>query len=344
MIQMTQEEDIPAPAPREKRPMRILCLDGGGMKGVYACSYLTTLEDHFKVNLCEHFDLIAGTSTGGIIALGLGARLSASDVLKFYREHGSAIFPKHLPGVMIYKRIVGGHGYHGGALNNALKEVFKDTASDRQLTMADAATRLLIPAVNAQDCSPRVFKSHLGEPQVSHLKRDLNISMAEVAMATAAAPWFLPIAKINEAGTPYTYIDGGLWANNPSVIAITEALNYYVGEDRDFDSIQMLSIGLPSSSGFGNTGKYQRGMKLIPQLLSYAMESSKLGAHQTARFLLRNVPNVYFRVQPDNLTEAQSKRLKLDGAGREEIGELMMMGQTRAHNDKNSPDLKRMFD
>jgi uncharacterized protein len=331
------------PATPDGRAMRILSLDGGGMKGVYACAYLAALEDHFGKELFKHFDLVAGTSTGGIIALGIAARMSAAEILKFYREHGSEIFPRRLPGMMLYSRITGGYGYGNRALQAALEQVFHSATDDRPLTLRDAATRLLVPAVNAQDCSPRVFKAHFGEPQVAHLDRDQLITMANVAMATAAAPWYLPIAKVDESGTPYTYIDGGLWANNPSVIAVTEALNYYVGPSRDFRHIHLLSIGLPSSSGFGNAGRYQRGMKLIPQLLSYAMESSKLGAHQVARFLLKEAPHVYYRVQPDNLTEAQSKRLKLDGAGREEIEELMMMGRTKAHNDKNAQELQAIF-
>ncbi|MBS1706281.1 MAG: patatin-like phospholipase family protein [Armatimonadetes bacterium] len=325
-------------------PMRILCIDGGGMKGVYACAYLSTLESHFGKTLYEHFDMVAGTSTGGIIALGIAAKLSAADILEFYRKHGSEIFPKSkVPGTMALRRLYHGHGYGNGSLQRALASVFQKPDGSGPLTMAEAATRVLVPAVNAATSEPRVFKAHMGEHQVAHLTRDLDLPMASVALATAAAPWYLPIARISEKDIPYTYIDGGLWANNPSTIAATEALTYYVGEDREFDSIEMLSIGLPSSSSFKNDARYQRGMKYIDQLLCYAMESSKLGAHQTTKFLLHGLPHCYFRVQPANLTEAQSKRLKLDGAGRGEVEELMMLGSARAENDKNASEIKTIF-
>lgn len=340
--------------PNPSRPMRILAIDGGGMKGVFACAYLQTLEDHFGKHLHEHFDLIAGTSTGGIIALGLGAQKSAAQLLAFYRDHGAAIFPpgKPQPRLKLLRkarailelkiRLDTGYWYHADPLKRALEAVLKDSSGEH-LRMGQAATRLLIPAVNAQNSFPRVFKAHRGEPQVAHLDRDLNHSMVEVAMATAAAPWYLPIAKVDEGGVPFTYIDGGLWANNPGVVAVTEALTYYVGPDREFDSIELLSIGLPSSTGYPNDGRYLRGRQFIDQLLGYAMESSKHGADQTARFLLQRAGHLYYRVRPANLTEDQSKRLRLDGAGAEEIGELMMLGRHEAENDKNKPEIKQIF-
>ncbi|HEY3780302.1 MAG TPA: CBASS cGAMP-activated phospholipase [Fimbriimonadaceae bacterium] len=334
--------------------MKILTIDGGGMKGVFACSYLATLESHFGKKLDQHFDLIAGTSTGGIIALGLAAGKTAAELLSFYREHGKEIFPEGKPepkrqpmrffrGAFHLKaRLEKGYWYESEPLQQALAGVLTKP-NGKPLLMCDASTRLLIPAVNAQTAFPRVFKAHRGEPQVAHLTRDTDIPMIAVALATAAAPWYLPIAKLEEGGAPFTYIDGGLWANNPSVVAITEALTYYVGVDRAYSGIELLSVALPSSAGYSNDGKYRRGQKFIDQLLSYSMESSKHGTDQTAKFLLRGSNNVYYRVQPKNLTEEQSERLKLDSASDEAVGELMMLGGDQAQNDKNLDTVKAIF-
>ncbi len=323
--------------------MRILSLDGGGMKGVFACAYLATLESFFKVKLTQHFNLVAGTSTGGIIALGIASEKSASEVLKLYREHGREIFPSMSGPKQLVRRLRSGHAYDRTGLERVLKGTFQKPDSDEPLRMEDAATRLCIPAVNARDCSPRVFKSHFNEPQVARLTRDMKITMAEVALATAAAPWYLPIANVQEADARFTYLDGGLWANNPSVVAITEAMANYVGGDKEFDRIQLLSVGLPGPAGFRNDGKYLRGMKFIDQLLTYAMESSKDGAHFTAKFLLSDGIHTYVRVQPDALNELQSKRLGLDSATQEAIEELTMMGQLKAEHDKNLPEIKAIF-
>src|ERR1700730_19202618 len=71
---------------------RILSLDGGGIRGVFPAALLARLEQHLDAPIGSYFDLIAGTSTGGIIAIGLGLGLSAKDILKFYAERGPAIF------------------------------------------------------------------------------------------------------------------------------------------------------------------------------------------------------------------------------------------------------------
>lgn len=339
---------------RTQRPIRILSIDGGGMKGVFACSYLHALEEHFTKRLDEHFDLIAGTSTGGIIALGIAAQKTAGQLSTFYKEHGPAIFPegksaprwrlaKWIRGLRdLKRRLDNGYWYESRPLQQALASVFSKE-NDEPLLLRDASTRLLIPAVNAQTAFPRVFKAHRGESQVAHLTRDLDLPMTDVALATAAAPWYLPIAKVSEAGAPFTYIDGGLWANNPSVLAVTEALTYYVGENREFAGIHLLSVALPSSAGFSNDATYRRGAKFIDQLLSYSMESSKHGTDQTAKFLLRDASNVYHRVSPGNLTEEQSARLRLDSADSGAIGELMMLGHDQAQRDKNLDEVKAIF-
>lgn len=313
------------------------------MKGVYACAYLAVIEEHFGVKLHEHFDLVAGTSTGGIIALGIGAKKTAAEILTFYRDQGALIFPKQTGFRMLVNRLTKGHGYHGTPLAQAVSDVFKAETDGHQLMMDESAVRLCIPSINAATCEPRVFKATKAETQVQHLNRDKDIPMSDVALATSAAPWYLPIAPVSEAGTRFTYIDGGLWANNPSVVAVTEALNYYVGPDREFEGIELLSVALPNSTGFENDAKYRRGLQFVDQLLTYAMESSKLGAHQTTKFLLSAPPNVYFRVKPSNLTEAQKRRLRLDGAERESIEELAMLGRNDAQNDKNQGAIKALF-
>ncbi|MCC7102437.1 MAG: patatin-like phospholipase family protein [Fimbriimonadaceae bacterium] len=334
--------------------MRLLAIDGGGMLGVYACAYLKALEEHFGKRIQDHFDLVAGTSTGGIIALGLGANKSPAEILDFYRTYGSEIFPMAKPYsrwkvLKLWRmfcdgrrRLDQGYWYDSAPLLAALKTVLSD-ADGRELKLQDSIIRLLIPAVNAQNCEPRVFKVRFEEAEVEHLNRDPEISMIEVAMATSAAPWYLPMAMVDEKGTKYTYIDGGLWANNPSLAAVIEALHYYVGEKRGFQSVGLLSIGLPSCAGFSNDGAYQRGVQFVPQLLSYAMESNKLGAHYGASFLLDGQDDLYHRVKPGNLTSDQARRLRLDSSDSDAIEELVMLGDHKAQNDKNLQVIKDLF-
>ena len=80
----------------EGSPFQILALDGGGMKGVFSAALLAAIEEDCQTSITDHFDLIAGTSTGGIIALGLGLGYSAKEILNFYITEGPHIFPSSL--------------------------------------------------------------------------------------------------------------------------------------------------------------------------------------------------------------------------------------------------------
>src|SRR5216117_477496 len=119
---------------------RILSIDGGGIKGVFPGSFLTTLEESLGQPIAKFFDLIVGTSTGGIIALGLGLGLSAKEILSFYEEHGPSIFRGSR--VTRALRQVGISKYSSDALRAALKTVF----GERKL--GESSTRLVVPSCN----------------------------------------------------------------------------------------------------------------------------------------------------------------------------------------------------
>ena len=99
---------------------QILALDGGGIKGMFSAAVLAHLEDDLKITVVDHFDLIVGTSTGGIIALGLGAGLSPKEIVEFYVKKGPAIFPNGLSGVRQYIRAK----YDPLPLQSALQDCF----------------------------------------------------------------------------------------------------------------------------------------------------------------------------------------------------------------------------
>src|SRR5437588_7420440 len=103
---------------------RILAIDGGGIKGVFPASFLASLEDSLGMNPAVFFDLISGTSTGGIIALGLGLGLSANAILSFYEQHGPQIFAGNR--LLRFLRHVGFSKYSTEPLRKALESVFGD--------------------------------------------------------------------------------------------------------------------------------------------------------------------------------------------------------------------------
>lgn len=190
---------------------QILSLDGGGLKGVFTAAFLAEWERTTGQRAWKSFDLIAGTSTGGIIALALGLGHAACDILEFYLENGRSIFPSEALELIGEARQAMGSRYSPGKLEQKLDDFFGDAE------LGDSRTRLLIPAYHADVGDIYIFKTaHDSRLRVDYLER-----MAVVARATGAAPtYFSPVAL--EPGL--RLIDGGVWANNPVLLAVTEAI------------------------------------------------------------------------------------------------------------------------
>ncbi len=206
-------------------PKKILSIDGGGIKGVFPAAFLAVIEDSIGEKVADYFDLIVGTSTGGIIALGLGLGLSAKEILEFYEKFGPGIFYGNRLAKAI--RWLGLSKYSNTNLEAALKNTFGDAK------LGESKNRLVIPALNLENGEVYIYKtSH--HPK---FERDYKERMVEVALSTSAAPTFFPTYTI-EAGTPM--LDGGLWANNPIGLAVVEAIGVL---NWSSDSLQVLSVG-----------------------------------------------------------------------------------------------------
>ena len=205
---------------------QILSLDGGGLKGLFSAAYLAEWEAHTGRRVVEAMDLIAGTSAGGIIALGLGAGYRAEKLVDFFCAHGEAIFPPERIEAAGRVRQAFGSRYSAKPLVSVLETYF----GDRRL--GDSCVRLVVPAYHAESGIHLFKTSH--HPR---LRMDWREGMAVVARATSAAPTFLPPVVLDHG---LRLIDGGLWANNPVQIAVTEALGYL---SQPQDSIAALRIG-----------------------------------------------------------------------------------------------------
>jgi patatin-like phospholipase/acyl hydrolase len=205
---------------------RVLSTDGGGIKGAFPAAFLTALQDHLQSPIVDYFDLIAGTSTGGIIALGLGLGLAPSEILNFYKRYGMEIFPgsqKWTSRLRHYRATK----YSGDPLKRALENVFAEKV------LGQSTKRLLIPSFSALSGKIYVYKT-------AHHRRfesDWSKTAVDVAMATSAAPSYFP-PYINPAYI--AHLDGGLWANNPTGNAVVEAIGV-LGVDPG--QIRVLSLG-----------------------------------------------------------------------------------------------------
>lgn len=233
----------------EHNKFRILSIDGGGIRGIIPCQFLANLENDLihdcgeGSRLCDYFDLIAGTSTGGIIAIGLALGVKAQDILDLYVLHGEEIFPKSrqnkfskLIRVLLRKPF-----YNREPLRKLLEQTYNVHGVETRL--GDAKTRLLIPTYNLQSHKIRVLKTSHSDK----LEIDYQIPTVDAALSTAAAPaYFSPhdfsYDNKGKAGSVHLtkMVDGGLVANNPSFMALLEA-THCIGQK--LENIGMLSLG-----------------------------------------------------------------------------------------------------
>ncbi len=187
---------------------QILALDGGGLRGIFSAAILAALEEDLQISVADHFDLIAGTSTGGIIALGLGLGLRPREIVEFYAELGAGVFRGRM-GLASARQVLRAK-YRPGPLRSALTSVFGDR------TFGESAKRLVVTSYNLGADDVYLFRT----AHHPRLRRDWRERAVDVAMATSAAPTYLPGFPL--AGT--RLIDGGVWANNPAMVAVVEAV------------------------------------------------------------------------------------------------------------------------
>ena len=214
---------------------RILAIDGGGIRGTFPAAFLANLEKDLEHPIGRYFDLISGTSTGGIIAIGLALGMRADEILKLYEDKGTRIFAQSGSGLSAWllrrfrtgKWLVWGPKYSAAPLREALVETF----GERRL--GDALSRLMIPAWHPKTQGVYIFKT----AHHPRLKTDYKELAVDAAMATAAAPtYFAQYVTANDVGL----VDGGLWANNPTGIAVVEAIATLGWPAHD---LKVLSVG-----------------------------------------------------------------------------------------------------
>ncbi len=214
--------------------VQVLALDGGGLKGLYAAAVIAALEEQLGHSVVRHFDIITGTSTGGLIALGLGTGKSGEDLVNFYTRNGPKVFPATgLAGRARALRSLFACKYSPAELQTTLRTLFEIDGG--QPLLRDSTKRLVIPTFYAASSQPRLLKT----PHDRRYRSDWKLPIWAVGMATTAAPTFLP--GFNFGGN--TFLDGGLWANNPSLIGVVEALQM----GASLPSVRVLNIGTTMS-------------------------------------------------------------------------------------------------
>lgn len=249
----------------EGKPFRILSIDGGGICGILPASVLAELEGRYLggASVARHFDMIAGTSTGGIIALGLAHGRTAAEIRDIYVERGANIFPPPSRIERLVRLVRRSHRYvyKREHLEEELLRIFGDAP------LGDARTRLCIPAFEGRHGEPWIFKT----PHHPDYRRDRVERMVKVGLSTAAAPTYFEALPNNG----YVMVDGGLWANNPVMNALVDALACF---ELDRAQVEILSLGCGETSFKVDQNKARGGMIQWRGVISAAMRAQSMNA------------------------------------------------------------------
>ncbi len=330
------------------KPFRVLTLDGGGMRGLYTATLLAILAKRFdrrfhdqEPDIGKAFDLICGTSTGAILACALVAGIPLDQVKNFYIEKGNEIFPWPMPKearglyrwVWTYR---GKPAANAEVLTEALFSCFGDMTLGQVFKQRGIA--LCIPTITAINHRARVLKtSH------NHGKhRDDNYRLVDACMVSAAAPIFFPIAvrkKPEEEYTVHHFVDGGLWANNPVLVGLTEALGM-AAVDQPIEIISIGTCDQPSGDphGLENCDWGIKDWRVGVRIVEMSLSAQSFGITSTAQFLAEYLsrcgrPVRIARLEETNKSPEQYSAIGLDRADSIAIRTLLSLAEADAdHN------------
>ena len=258
----------------------VLALDGGGARGIYSAQILACIEQLTGVPVREHFDLIAGTSTGSISAGAAAVGIPMARVVELFEDESPRIFRK---------RRLGSFHIRSKYSRRSLEEVVRSCVSG--LTLGEVSTPLMILGSDISTGGVHVFKSRylkdLGEPYV----RDANVVLSDAILASCAAPTFFDPVSVGD----FLLADGGLWGNNPSIMALTESVSKF---GRSVEQVRILSIGTGHSV---NLYSQNRLWGLITgwgreKLVSYVLRLQSDASANMAKLLLADR---YLRIDPE---------------------------------------------
>lgn len=248
---------------------QILSLDGGGIRGIFSAAVLAAIEEDLDIKVIDHFDLIAGTSTGGIIAIALGLGLTPRQIVNFYLQEGPSIFGNPW-GLKSVRRLTGSK-FDSRPLSAALKRYLGDRK------FGDSTKRLIIPAYNLGEDDVYLFRTAHHE----RLRRDYKVEAWKVAQATSAAPTYFPVSRDVDQ---LRLIDGGVWANNPTMVAYIEATGTLGIANAD---IRILKLGTCDSIGRRSASLDAGGLfQWRTSALEVVLRGQSAAAAKHVRFLI----------------------------------------------------------
>ncbi len=304
-------------------PFQILALSGGGYRGLYAAKIIADIENEIDAPIGTRFDLITGTSIGGILALALALEIPAQRIVDLFVDHGEEIFKKRWS-LFGYLR----SPYSPEALNNLL--VNDKLFGERCLGACKHP--VIVPSVNYSTGAPVMFKTS----HHHNFKRGHHFRIVDVAMATSAAPAFFPRHVFNNC----QYVDGGLFANAPGLLGLHEAHIFF---QKDNEDVRLLSVGTMSSRYTVDPSRNREGgvldwgggslLKMPRRLFGLTISANEV----LTDFMLRHQLGERYVHLDDDLTDERAKAVGLDKADHHAREVLLGAASERSKTFISSP-------
>lgn len=333
-----------------EKSFKILSIDGGGIRGLIPAKVLAELEAELAhefpgKKLYEHFDLICGTSTGSILAIAIALGIPSADLVQFYKQFASEIFPKWYWKIFPQKgRALVNSVYSNRQLRKRLKEVYNRANGGTDPLLSDLKTRVCIPAFNGNTGEINVLKTKHHSDYI----RDYKLPAFDVALSSSSAPVYFPPHSFTYdndfgQGSNVNMIDGGIFANNPALIGILEATEKL---NINFSNIKLLSIG--TGRGKHIIKKRWRPKDIwywfipMPRLLDMILDSQAQITEEYISFLRRVMEKSgssfeYVRIQ----YEFGKDTVDLNASGRKALERLESIGEELAK--KNFTRIKKIL-
>lgn len=319
---------------------RILSIDGGGIRGLIPAQILVSLEeklqqrsDRPQAHISDYFDLIAGTSTGGLITLlllapdedGQSARFHAQDIVDFYLKHGEEIFSNSFWGQIRSLAGLTDERYDASGLERLIDEFVGD------LRLSQLIKPCLVTAYDMTNRHAKFFTQH--DAVLKEKDKDKDYPVKVVARSTSAAPTYFEAVAADDSPDPYAYVDGGVFANNPAMCAYVEAYKKLEGRPTAPNMV-MVSLGTGhirrafSHDEIKNWGLVQWIRPLIDVLMGGAAETVDYQMRQL--FTAYESPERYLRIQTQ-INPDDKELMALDNVSSENLHRLVDLGKILAN-------------
>lgn len=269
----------------KNKHFKILAIDGGGIRGVVPAHIIHRVHSEYGIIPSKYFDMIAGTSTGAIIAAALACEIEPSKIIALYKEHGIKIFKKKKS---FWPNFIK-RGVHSLYVHDELKKLLKDIFGDKKL--GDVKIPLLLPSTDIGNGSVHIFKSGYS----SNFTRDTNVFVRDAVIASCSAPTYFDPYMLDEK---YLLSDGGLWANNPALTATIEAIHR---QNIPPSLIRVFSVGTGISKTYyqsANRWGLFTGWKL-QSLISFILSLQSQAAHNHLSLMLRETQLLRLNFESD---------------------------------------------